>query len=79
MKRVRFAPTPPLPSYLIAFAVGPFDVVDGGRAGKKGTALRYLVPKGHAGEVGFAKEATPRLLEQLEDYFVSLIEQFETD
>ena len=69
MKRVRFAPTPPLPSYLIAFAVGPFDVVDGGRAGKKGTALRYIVPKGHAGEVGFAKEATPRLLEQLEDYF----------
>ncbi len=69
MKRVRFAPTPPLPTYLVAFAVGPFDVVDGGRAGKKGIALRYLVPKGHAGEVGFAKEATPRLLEQLEEYF----------
>ncbi|MEO8937124.1 MAG: M1 family metallopeptidase [Burkholderiaceae bacterium] len=69
MKRVHFAPTPPLPSYLVAFAVGPFDVVDGGRAGKKGTPLRYLVPKGHAGEVAFAKEATPKLLEQLEDYF----------
>ena len=52
MKRVRFAPTPPLPSYLVAFAVGPFDVVDGGRAGKKGTPLRYLVPKGHAGDIG---------------------------
>ncbi len=69
MKRVRFAPTPPLPSYLVAFAVGPFDVVDGGRAGKRGTPLRYLVPKGRAGEVAFAKEATPKLLEQLEDYF----------
>ena len=69
MKRVHFAPTPPLPSYLVAFAVGPFDVVDGGKAGKKGTQLRYLVPKGRAGEVGFAKEATPKLLEQLEDYF----------
>src|SRR6185295_16450169 len=23
--RVRFQPTPPLPSYLVAFAVGPFD------------------------------------------------------
>ncbi len=69
MKRVHFAPTPPLPTYLVAFAVGPFDVVDGGKAGKKGTQLRYLVPKGRAGEVGFAKEATPKLLEQLEDYF----------
>ena len=69
MKRVRFAPTPPLPSYLVAFAVGPFDVVDGGKAGKKGTQLRYFVPKGRAGETGFAKEATPKLLDQLEDYF----------
>ena len=69
MKRVRFAPTPPLPTYLIAFAVGPFDVVDGGRAGKKGTALRYFVPRGHGGELAFAKEATPKLLDQLEDYF----------
>ncbi len=69
MKRVRFAPTPPLPSYLIAFAVGPFDIVDGGRAGKKGTPLRYIVPKGRAGEVQWAKEATPKILDTLEDYF----------
>lgn len=69
MKRVRFAPTPPLPSYLIAFAVGPFDVVDGGKAGKKGTPLRYLVPKGRSNEAGYAKESTPKLLELLEDYF----------
>ena len=69
MKRVRFAPTPPLPSYLVAFAVGPFDVVDGGRAGKKGTQLRYIVPKGRAGELNWVKETTPKLLDQLEDYF----------
>ncbi len=69
MKRVRFAPTPPLPSYLIAFAVGPFDIVDGGHAGKKGTPLRYIVPKGRAAEAGYAREATPKLLELLEDYF----------
>ena len=69
MKRVRFAPTPPLPSYLVAFAVGPFDVVDGGRAGKKGVPLRYLVPKGRAGDAAYAKETTPKLLELLEDYF----------
>jgi alanyl aminopeptidase len=28
MKRVRFAPTPPLPTYLVAFAVGPLDLVE---------------------------------------------------
>src|SRR5205807_2283244 len=33
MKRVVFAPTKALPSYLVAFAVGPFEVVDGGHAG----------------------------------------------
>lgn len=69
MKRVRFAPTPPLPSYLVAFAVGPFDVVDGGKAGRKGTQLRYIVPKGRAAETQYAKETMPRLLEILEDYF----------
>ncbi len=69
MKRVRFAPTPPLPSYLIAFAVGPFDIVDGGRAGKKGTPLRYIVPKGRAGDVQWTRDATPKILETLEDYF----------
>jgi len=69
MKRVRFAPTPPLPSYLVAFAVGPFDVVDGGRAGRKGTALRYLVPKGRGADTLYAKESVPRILELLEDYF----------
>jgi len=30
-KRVEFAPTLPLPSYLIAFAIGPFRVTDAGR------------------------------------------------
>ena len=31
MKAVRFAETKPLPSYLVAFAVGPFDIVDAGK------------------------------------------------
>ena len=35
MKTVRFKPTPPLPSYLVAFAVGRFDVVDAGRVGPR--------------------------------------------
>ena len=68
-KRVRFAPTPPLPSYLIAMAVGPFDVVDGGTAGRKKTPLRYFAPRGRGAEARYAKQITPRLVELLEDYF----------
>jgi cytosol alanyl aminopeptidase len=68
-KRLTFAPTPPLPAYLIAMAIGPFDVVDGGTAGMKKTPLRYLTPKGRGAEARYAKENTPRLLELLENYF----------
>jgi alanyl aminopeptidase len=67
-KRVRFAPTRPLPSYLIAFGVGPFDVVDLGRAGRKGTPLRIVTPKGQAASARYAAQVTPRILELSEDY-----------
>jgi alanyl aminopeptidase len=67
--RHRFAETRPLPTYLVALAVGPFDVVDGGVAGKKRTPLRYLTAKGRGAEARYAKQSTPRVLELLEDYF----------
>ncbi len=70
-RRHAFAWTKPLPSYLIALAVGPFDVVDGGTAGKKKTALKYYVPKGRGGELAWVKETTPKILELMEDYFGS--------
>ena len=44
LKTVRFAPTPPLPSYLVALGVGPFDLVDAGTAGRKATPLRIILP-----------------------------------
>ena len=69
MKRVRFATTAPLPTYLVALGVGPFDVVDGGTAGINKTHLRYIVPRGRADETRYARTATPRLLELLEAYF----------
>lgn len=68
LKRVRFAATPPLPSYLIAFAVGPFEIVDLGQAGRKATTLRLFVPHGRVAEARFAQRATPRILETIEDY-----------
>ncbi|HYL88255.1 MAG TPA: M1 family metallopeptidase [Burkholderiales bacterium] len=67
--RHEFAQTKPLPTYLVAMAVGPFEVVDGGTAGAKKTRLRYLTQKGRADEAKWAKEVTPKLLESLEDYF----------
>jgi alanyl aminopeptidase len=68
-RRHVFATTKPLPTYLLAFAVGPFDVVSGGVAGANNTPLRYFAPKGRGAEARFAKESTPRLLEILEAYF----------
>ncbi|QSQ23529.1 M1 family metallopeptidase [Pyxidicoccus parkwayensis] len=70
-KTVRFKPTPPLPSYLVAFAVGPFDVVDAGRAGRNGVPVRMLVAHGHAAEATWAARVTPPLLEKLEAWFDS--------
>ncbi len=71
MKRVTFAPTRPLPSYLVALVVGPFDVVDAGKAGRKNTPLRILVPQGRSGETGYVRAAIPELLKLLEKYFDS--------
>ena len=67
MKSMRFKPSPPLPSYLVAFAVGPFDVVDAGRVGP--TPLRVIVPRGKSAEAADAAAAIPQLLKLLEDYF----------
>ena len=67
--RHEFAATQPLPTYLVALAVGPYDVVDGGAAGAKRTPLRYLVPKGRGPDARYAREATPKILEWLEGYF----------
>lgn len=64
----RFAATPPLPSYLIAFAVGAFETVDLGRIGRGKIPARIVMPAGHAGEARYAAEVTPRLLTRIEDY-----------
>jgi alanyl aminopeptidase len=69
MKTVVFAETKPLPSYLIAFGVGPFEFVDAGVAGKKRVPVRIVTPKGRAAEAKYAAEVTATILTRLEDYF----------
>jgi len=69
-KRIEFAPTRPLPSYLVAFGVGPFDVVDAGMT-KTGTPVRVIALKDRAPEAAWAAKTAPRILELLEDMFAS--------
>jgi alanyl aminopeptidase len=69
IKRVRFAPTRPLPSYLVAFAVGPFEVVDAGKVGRKPTPVRIIVPKGKSDEAAYAVKTTGDVVKRMEDYF----------
>jgi len=67
MKAVHFKESPPLPSYLVAFGAGPFDIVDGGKLGK--TPLRIITPRGKGPNAKYAVESIPQLLKLLEDYF----------
>jgi cytosol alanyl aminopeptidase len=69
MKQVRFATTKPLPTYLVAFAAGPFEVVDAGSAGQAHTPMRIITPKGRAADAQYARRISGRLLELLEGYF----------
>jgi cytosol alanyl aminopeptidase len=66
---VRFKKTAPLPSYLVALAVGPFDYLDAGRAGAKKTPIRIVTPRGKASQGRYAAQTTGPLLERLEAYF----------
>ena len=68
-RTVEFVESRPLPSYLVALVVGPFELADGGVAGHHGTPLRFAVPRGRAAELRYAREATPRIVGLLEDYF----------
>ncbi len=59
---VRFAQTRPLPSYLVAFAVGPWDFVDLGEVGARPTPTRIVVPRGRRADTEFAARAYPGAL-----------------
>ena len=66
---VRFAETKPLPSYLVALGVGPFDFVDAGKACKNKVSLRIVTMRGKSSRAQYASEATAPLLNLLEEYF----------
>jgi cytosol alanyl aminopeptidase len=71
--RHTFATTPPLPSYLLAFAVGPFDVVTAplippNAVRKRPLVLRGVAPAGRGKELGYALARTGEILAALEGY-----------
>jgi aminopeptidase N len=65
-RRVDFEETRPLPAYLVAFVVGPFDLVDGGTGGAARVPIRFVVPKGRGPETRYAVEVTPKIIDALE-------------
>lgn len=67
-KLVRFVPTPPLASEVVAFAVGPLDMLKGPESGSGHTPVRVVTPRGHSGEGEEAAAATEDIMARLEDY-----------
>ncbi len=66
--RVEFATTKPLPSYLIAFAVGPLEIVPAGTS-KSGTPIRIVTFRGRGAEVAYAAKNTAKIVDLLEAWF----------
>jgi aminopeptidase N len=62
----RFAPTPPLPTYLFAVAVGPFEVREGP---KTPVPIRLVAPRGRAALGALALETAAAHVELLASYF----------
>lgn len=72
--RRSYAVTPPLPTYLIAFAVGPLDVVEWqpvapNEVRDRPLPLRGVAVAGKGGQLEFALENTARIVHALERYF----------
>jgi len=68
-RTVVFHETPPLPSYLVAFGVGPFEYVPAGFTAMKHAPVRIVVPKGHMAEAKYAAEVTAAIINHHEKYF----------
>ena len=74
MKVVHFAPTKPLPTYLIAFAVGDLDVVEWEPLPvtdirPQPLPLRGIAAKGKGDQLDYALEGTNAIVTALESYF----------
>ncbi|MBN8886391.1 MAG: M1 family metallopeptidase [Rudaea sp.] len=72
-KTLSFARTKPLPTYLVALAVGPWDVVDGpalapNSVRNAAVPLRGVGPRGTGPQLKWILEQTPQTVKYYEDY-----------
>ncbi|HEX5124680.1 MAG TPA: M1 family metallopeptidase, partial [Rhodanobacteraceae bacterium] len=72
-KTLTFATTKPLPTYLVAFAVGPWDVVDAppipaNDVRKNPLPLRGIAPRGKGKKLAWVLGETPAVIRFYEDY-----------
>ncbi len=68
------ATTRPLPTYLVALAIGPLDVVDGGfvpanQYRSRPLHIRGITARGNGGRIAYALSLTPGIVKALESYF----------
>lgn len=67
-KEVKFAESAPMSSYLVALAIGPFDLVDAGKVGKANVPVRVAVHKGAGKHVGVVAAKLPAVVNAMEAY-----------
>jgi alanyl aminopeptidase len=65
-REVAFAETPAMPSYLLAVAVGPFELVDAGTVGRNKVPVRVAALAGQRGRVGVVRAQLPRIVDAAE-------------
>ena len=73
-KTLTYATSKPLPTYLIAFAVGPLEIVEwnpipANALRKRSVPLRGVTTRGKAQQIRYALGNTAAILEKLEEYF----------
>lgn len=66
-KTVKFAPTPKMSTYLLAFIVGDFEFIE--KKSKRGVLVRIFVTPGKKHQASFALETAIKVLDFYEEYF----------
>ena len=67
-KRVEFGVTKPMPSYLVAFGVGPFEIVEAGRT-QRGTPVRVVTLARRGADAAYAAQTGARIVDLAEQWF----------
>ena len=68
-RQIELAQTPAMASYLLAIAVGPFELVDVGAVGKGKVPVRVAALAGQGKEVGIVRAKLPAIVDAAESLF----------